>query len=193
MATSKDIIYAAQTGAVQDNIGISELLRTSTGSYTQQPYFANDSYNAQSGVIAYSQTFVGDYNHDGRPDVALISSENQLEHPNSIVIMLNQRVTPNGSCMTPSGIGIAVCSPLSGSTLSSPVNFAFSTNYLYPLCKTEVWVDGVKKSEQYEVFATEGFHHVSLSPASGTHTIGLFAVSYDGKLLLRKSYSITVK
>jgi len=189
----KDIIYAAQTGAAQDNIGISELFRTSTGSYTQQPFFPNDSYNAQSGVIPYSQTFVGDYNRDGRPDVALISSENQLEHPRSVVIMLNEGVTPNGTCLTPAGAGIAVCSPTSGATVSSPVNFAFSANYFYPLRKTEVWIDGVKKSELYEAFATEAFHNATLTLGSGTHTVGLFAVTYDGKLLLHKSYSITVK
>lgn len=189
----KDIIYPAQTGAAQDNIGISELLRTSSGTYTQQGFFPNDTYDAQPGVVPFSQTFVGDYNHDGRPDVAMISSGNQVEHPNSAVIMLNQCVRPDGSCMTPWGIGIAVCSPTSGATVSSPVKFAFSANYFYPLPTTQVWIDGVKKSEKFETFATEGFHNASLSLSSGKHTVGLFATTYDGKMLLHKVYTITVK
>ncbi len=189
----KDIIYPELTSSAQDNIGISELLRTSTGTYVQQGFFPNDTYNGEAGIIPFSQSFVGDYNHDGRPDVALISSGNQVEHPNSLVIMLNEGVPPDSSCMTPSGIGIAVCSPVSGAIVSSPVSFAFSANYFYPLRKTEVWIDGAKKSEQYEVFATEGFHRVNLSLAAGTHSVALFAVANDGKMLLHKSYSITVK
>jgi hypothetical protein len=188
-----DIIYPAQTNAAQDNIGISELLRTSSGSYTQQPFYPNDTYNAQAGVVPFSQTFVGDYNHDGRPDVAMISSGNQLNHPNSMVIMLNGGVPPNGTCMTPSGVGIAVCSPAPGSTVSRPFNVTFSANYLYPLRDTQVWIDGVKKSEQFETFDTEGFHNASFFPSTGKHTIGLFAVTNDGKMLLHKSYPITVK
>jgi len=189
----KDIIYPAQTSAAQDNIGISELLRASSGSYTQQPFYPNDTYNAQAGVVPFSQTFVGDYNHDGRPDVAMISSANQVGHPNSLVIMLNGGVPPNGTCMTPSGVGIAVCSPAPGATVSRPFNVTFSANYLYPLRDTQVWIDGVKKSEQYEAFDTQAFHSASFFPSTGKHTIGLFAVTYDGKMLLHKSYTVTVK
>lgn len=189
----KDIIYPALTDAPQDNIGISELLRTSSGSYTQQGFYPNDTYNAQAGVVPYSQTFVGDYNHDGRPDVAMISSGNQVAHPNSLVIMLNEGVPPDGTCTTPSGVGIHVCSPVAGATVSRPFNVTFSANYLYPLRDTQVWIDGVKKSEQYETFDTEAFHRASFYPSTGKHTIGLFAVSFDGKMLLHKSYTITVQ
>ena len=189
----KDIVYPAQTNAAQDNIGISELLRTSSGSYAQQPFFPNDTYNAQAGVVPFSQTFVGDYNHDGRPDVAMISSGNQVGHPNSLVIMLNEGVPPDGTCMTPSGVGIAVCSPAPGATVSRPFNVTFSANYLYPLRDTQVWIDGVKKSEQFETFDTEAFHSASFFPSTGKHTIGLYAVTYDGKMLLHRSYTITVK
>jgi hypothetical protein len=189
----KDIIYPAQTSAAQDNIGISELLRTSSGTYTQQPFYPNDTYNAQAGVVPFSQTFVGDYNHDGRPDVAMISSANQVGHPNNLVIMLNQGVPPDGTCMTPSGVGIAICSPAPGATVSRPFNVTFSANYLYPLRDTQVWIDGVKKSEQFEAFDTQAFHSASFFPSTGKHTIGLFAVTYDGKMLLHRSYTITVK
>jgi hypothetical protein len=55
------------------------------------------------------------------------------------------------------------------------------------------WRNGAKKSESYHVFGQQGFSDVSLTLSAGTHKIDLLAVALDGKLEVKKSYSLTVQ
>jgi hypothetical protein len=71
------------------------------------------------------------------------------------------------------------------------VKFSFSATSFYPLRKMEVWVDGVKKSETYHVFANQGFSDVSLTLAAGTHTVSFFAGTFDGGVT-KKTISLKV-
>jgi hypothetical protein len=43
------------------------------------------------------------------------------------------------------------------------------------------------------VFGQQGFSDVSLTLSSGTHKIDLLAVAVDGKLEVKKSYSLMVQ
>jgi len=126
-----------------------------------------------------------------RPDVVLLSTI-ESAHPNSADVLFNPDTKPNGTCQVPAPTGIAVCSPASGATVSSPVNFAFSANSFYPMRKMEVWVDGTKRSETYEVFANQGFANLSLPLAAGTHSVALFAGGFDGTVQ-KRTYSIKVQ
>ena len=110
----------------------------------------------------------------------LISTGNEVQHPSSADVLFNPATRQNGSCQVPAPAGIAMCSPASGATVSSPVSFAFSANSFYPMRKMEVWVDGAKRSETYEVFADQGFSSVSLSLTAGKHVISLFSGGFDG-------------
>ena len=155
-------------------------------------FVAIDTYNPAPGEVPFSQTFVGDYNRDGKPDVTLFSEGNEVQHPWSADVLLNTRSRPNGSCQTPAPVGIHVCSPVANSTVQNPVNFAFSAISFYPVRKMEVWIDGKKRSETYEVFANEGFANVKLTLAPGTHRVGLFSGGFDGTVQ-HTSYNINVK
>jgi len=55
----------------------------------------------------------------------------------------------------------------------------------------EVWVDGVKLSETYKVFANAGFQDVKLTLPAGTHNVDLFAGGFDSQGI-KKSFKITV-
>jgi hypothetical protein len=56
----------------------------------------------------------------------------------------------------------------------------------------EMWIDGAKVSETYEVFANEGFANVKLNLKPGPHKIGLFSGGFDGTVQ-HLSYNIAVK
>ena len=188
----KDIVYPALTAQPNNNIGVSTMQQTSTGGFQQMGFVAIDTYNPAPGEVPFSQTFVGDYNRDGKPDVTLFSEGNEVQHPWSADVLLNTRSRPNGSCQTPAPVGIHVCSPVANSTVQNPVNFAFSAISFYPVRKMEVLIDGKKRSETYEVFANEGFANVKLTLAPGTHRVGLFCGGFDGTVQ-HTSYNINVK
>ncbi|MGA3194817.1 MAG: VCBS repeat-containing protein [Terriglobales bacterium] len=187
----KDIVYAASPFQDNSDIGESTLLQTAPGTFKQLGFESIDTYYGGHGEVPFAQSFVGDYNRDGKPDVMLVS-ETENEHPESADVLLNMRPTPNGTCQTPaSPSAIMVCSPMPNQTVSNPVQFAFSATSFYPVRKMEVWIDGKKLSETYEVFANEGFGDVKLRLTPGSHRVGLFAGGFDGTVQ-KTSYMITV-
>ena len=132
---------------------------------------------------------VRDFNRDAKADLAAITTSDANSHPDSIAVMLNQASMPVGKCAPT--YGIHVCSSTTSS--ANPVHFSFSATSVYQLRKLEVWVDGVKKSETYHVVGQQGFLDVSITLASGTHKVDLLAVAVDGKLELKKSYTLIVQ
>lgn len=150
-----------------------------------------DTYHGGHGEVPFCQAFVGVYNHDGKPDVMLVSATENV-HPQSADVLLNTRPRPNGTCQMPAPVGIHACSPTPNQTVANPVQFAFSAASFYPVRKMEVWIDGKKLSETYEVFANEGFASVKLTPSAGSHKVSLFAGGFDGTEQ-HTSYKITVK
>jgi hypothetical protein len=64
----KDVIYPSYNPTPGDNtIGVNALLQTSVGKFAQGKYVTFDSFNSGPGQVPFGQTFVGDYNRDGRP------------------------------------------------------------------------------------------------------------------------------
>jgi hypothetical protein len=186
----KDIVYPWTSD--QGEIGVSDLLQTGPVVFTQGDFYSTgDTYHPGTGVVPFTQTLVGDYNHDQRPDVALMASGDADRYPNNIHILLNLQGVPDGGCKTPAPVGIAVCLPTT-QTASNPVKFSFAANSFYPMRKMEVWVDGVKLSETYKVFANAGFQDVKLTLSAGTHNVDLYAIGFDQEGF-RKSLKITVK
>ena len=122
----------------------------------------------------------------------MLISTDEINHPSSADVLLNTRAVANGTCQSPAPIGIHVCSPKPNQTVSSPVTFAFSATSFYPIRKMEVWIDGKKRSETYEVFANEGFAKLKLTLAAGTHRVALFSGGFDGTVQ-HTSYSIDVQ
>jgi hypothetical protein len=79
-------------------------------------------------------------------------------------------------CTAPSSAGVNVCSPVNGSTVSSPVKISAAATVTGTLARMEVWVDGVKKySETSSTSLT-----TSLSLAAGSHRFAVIAVNSTG-------------
>jgi hypothetical protein len=193
----KDIGFVTEnpadfTGTINPNgygFGVRVLYQMTPGNYTLGSY-KNVDYFRISGVgdHPFTDLFTADYNHDGKPDIALFTTDNASANPESAVLDLNAGTHPVGACPT-TKTGIHVCSPASSTTTSMPVSFSASA--FYPLRKMEVWVDGVKRSETRHVFGTQGYADVTLGVSAGTHKIDLYAVGFSHSMLYHTSLSIT--
>jgi FG-GAP-like repeat len=86
---------------------------------------------------------------------------------------------------------IHFCSPASGAIFSGSVPFSVAVNSFYPMRKLEIWVNGAKKSETYNTYATEAFVDTNLVLANGTYTATLIAAGYDNRLI-KKNVSFSV-
>ena len=89
---------------------------------------------------------------------------------------LTLQVGASGTCPAQSGDGVNVCSPLMGSTVTSPVLVQATATISGTLARMEVWVDGVKK---YTENASKSLS-TSLSLAAGSHTFDVYAVNTAG-------------
>lgn len=100
----------------------------------------------------------------------------------------NLTVSGSSSCAAPSSAGINVCSPVSGSTVSSPVSVRAAARITGTLARMEIWVDGVKK---YSETSSTSFS-TSLSLAAGSHRFDIYAVNTAGTKW-EKTVTATVK
>ncbi|HEX4602770.1 MAG TPA: alkaline phosphatase family protein [Candidatus Angelobacter sp.] len=74
--------------------------------------------------------------------------------------------TPPPPGCTASAIGVTVCSPAAGSTVSSPVHFTAAAKSTHPITAIRIYVDGVSR---FTVNASS--LDTSLAIASGTHSV----------------------
>jgi hypothetical protein len=184
----KDIAFTAvSTDPTSNQAGVRAVYQTSAHTWQLGAFTAADTFTVERDWQPFEDILGGDYNHDGKPDVALFATSYANTHPSSADLMLNTGSHPLGACPAPA-IGIHVCSP--GASSASPVKFSFSATSFYPIRKMEVWVDGVKKSETFHVVANQGFSDVSLGLAPGTHRVTFFSGGFDGSVMNK---TMTVK
>jgi hypothetical protein len=190
----KDIVYPAvcpstfmcpdvPSGEVPT--GIITLIQTPSHSFTQAGFTqVQDTFQA---------TYIGDFNHDGKLDLALHTGpeQNGYQSNDHLYLVTNTRAV-TGYCPTPAGSGFHICSLTAGSTVTSPVTFNFSASSLYPIRKLEVWVDGTKRSETYNSVGEQAFARPSLNLTSGKHTVSLFSGAYDGTVQ-KATFTLTVR
>lgn len=81
-----------------------------------------------------------------------------------------------GSCIAPGSPGVNICKPVSGSTVSSPVQIQAAGSVTGTVSHMELWVDGVKK------YATTSGSTLStsLSLASGSHRFAVLVINTAG-------------
>lgn len=90
--------------------------------------------------------------------------------------VVNATVAGTGSCTAPTSPGVNICTPASGSTVSSPVQVSAATTVSGTAASTQLWVDGVKK---YSIASTSLTDSISLS--AGTHRFAVIAVNTSGQ------------
>jgi hypothetical protein len=83
--------------------------------------------------------------------------------------------TVGAGCSAPSSAGVHVCSPVNGSTGSSPVIAEAASTVTGTIDRMEVWVDGAKKYT-----STTTSLNTSIPLATGTHRFDFYAVNTAG-------------
>ncbi|MBV9625134.1 MAG: VCBS repeat-containing protein, partial [Acidobacteria bacterium] len=129
-----------------------------------------------------------------RPDLELTSCTSSGCQAFNIDVFLNMTSAAFPSCNPPNGfIGITVCGPAPGSTVSSPVSFHVGAAGQTNMRKVEVWVDGHKLGEQFtHAFSKYAFFDRSFPLAAGGHNVTVFAAGWDN-WLEKSSFRINVK
>lgn len=86
-------------------------------------------------------------------------------------------VSTGGSCAADSGYDVHICTPVSGSTVNSPVQVQATAHITGTLARMEVWVDGMKKYTE----TTSVSLNTSIPVAAGNnHRFDVYAVNTAG-------------
>jgi len=91
------------------------------------------------------------------------------------------------ACLIPSTAGVNICSPASGSSMSSPVQVQATSKVTGTIARMQLWVDGVKKFTSASTTLT-----TSISLAAGTHRFAVVATNTAGQKW-ESSVNATVK
>jgi hypothetical protein len=109
---------------------------------------ADGTYSAPvtfGGGNSTSSPVVGDFDKNGKPDIIYPVEKATQYYPNttsSLEIFLNS--SAGAACAIPTSVGITVCDPQNGSTVTSPVHLRASARLSTPVYRFEVWTNGVK-------------------------------------------------
>ncbi len=129
------------------------------------------------------------------PDITLNQSPNggspPQNTPSYLVAELNQASSGwFGPCAYPrTGKGFNVCS--AGAPSPDGALFSASVNSFGSIRKVELWVDGVKVSEQYHTWGQHAYFDWSGNFSNGTHQATFYAADVDNRLQ-RYDFSFTV-
>lgn len=162
-----------------DDQALGILLRGPDGNFTLQEIDFGALPPPDEGNV-----LVGDFNRDSKPDILFTASDNT----DSIFNVFNYINTTSGMgvrtrCEYPSSAaGISTCLYRSGAN-GATVSFGAAANWFEPLRKLELWLDGNKVAEQYNVwdkYAWLSSNAYTFSP--GTHRAAFYTAGYDNTL-----------
>jgi hypothetical protein len=83
-------------------------------------------------------------------------------------------VSNGGSCAADPGYDVHICTPVSGTTVNSPVQVSATAHITGTLARMEVWVDGVKKYAETSSLTLNTSIPV---PAGKNHRFDVYAVN----------------
>jgi hypothetical protein len=128
-------------------------------------------------------------NSDNKPDILADTFANNQPTAN---FFLNDTSAWFGGCALPTGgTGIHLCSTTTYTSTSAA--FSLSAVGIPLMHRMELWVDGVKKYQQFaRDYSHYAFLDTTVSLSVGTHKVSVYAAGEDNSLQ-RKDYTITVK
>lgn len=109
------------------------------------------------------QILAGDYNRDGKIDLAVVAARPVSQGGFDLSILTNTSAYPGGACVPPVTPGIRVCSP--GQTSGTTVTVLADATNVNPTVYMDLYVDGVKKISYGSTHELRG----SFTLAPGTH------------------------
>jgi hypothetical protein len=123
-------------------------------------------------------------NRDTKADLVFSETSVPSGNPATLVTLLNTTLGNFPTCSAPNAaVGINVCSPAAGSSVSSPVNFAVGASGDTPMRDVQIWIDGKKQAQQLPgAFSNYSFLNATLPVAAGSHRLAILAVGWDGSV-----------
>jgi hypothetical protein len=173
-----DLVTTVVDGQAAEVYMVFFLAGSSPGQFTTQTWNITPYSSVDNGTMPV----VGDFNHDNKPDFALVSTIS----PGASTIYTGLNTDTQGlwsNCDYPAtGRGIHVCSPDVSS--GAAVNFNATSHSFGSLRKMELWVDGKKVAEQHHTWEGNASFSFSSTLAAGTHQGAIFAADVDDTLQL---------
>jgi FG-GAP-like repeat len=141
-----------------------------------------DATQAFTGETAYSfgqnsvnQMLAGDFNRDGKLDLAVLYSGPTIPSTDKgFSFLYNTSTYPTGACVVPAGPGVSICSP--GATSGTAVNVLAAANVDNPAVYLELWVDGKRVTG----YGSTDTLRTSVTLTPGRHNIGVVAIDAAG-------------
>ncbi len=121
-----------------------------------------------------------DLNNDGLMDLIATG-------PQELEVELNSSARPDCSSPNSQKLAVHVCSPVSGTTVSSPFTVRAAANSPTDVLRIEAWLDGKKVGQQLS-----NQLRLTLNPSAGTHTLTIIPVDIFGSYIKHK-LTITVQ
>jgi hypothetical protein len=155
---------------------------------------ADGTYNAPQVVDSPGDEMFGvtvlRADRDTKPDVAAFYSAKGT--PATDVLLNNTATGTFPGCAAPNAFrGISVCSPpTNGVTVASPITFSIGAATQTPGRKVELWIDGVKRSEQLkQQFSRYAYFDLKELPLeNGNHSVTVYTAGIDN-LLQKTSFT----
>jgi hypothetical protein len=130
-------------------------------------------YLTGAGDNTVIQMLSGDYNRDGKTDLALLVNQYR-SGPGDFTILSNTSSYPHGTCVPPATPGIHQCSP--GPTSGTSVHILAAATNPNPTVYMELWVDGVKRVG----YGSTNELNTTLTLTPGTHRLAFFSSDAAG-------------
>lgn len=144
---------------------VAVFFQTSKGGFLGPFYYPTDSSGSPQAIV------VGDFNGDGRKDLAVAGGEDS-----HLLVYLNN--TSNLTCDFFSNAGVHVCGPQPGATVSSPLNISASAQGTpFPIVAMKAYINGTQVASND--FNTLG---ASVSTTTGSKQLAVNAWDPNGKV-----------
>ena len=169
---------------------IGVLTRNSSGTYNPDQIV----YTAPGTNLVLENMNVVRGDQNTKPDISLAQcTAVPCVSAYNLTVLRNTTTGNFPTCTPPNAFeGIHVCSPLAGSTVTSPVKFRVGAAGQTPMRKVEVWVDGKKLVEQLDGFSHYTFMDKTEPLAAGSHQVTIYAAGWDN-WLEKTSFTLKVQ
>jgi hypothetical protein len=148
---------------------------------------ANGTFTQQEIVFGFAppdrgNLLVGDFDRDRKPDLLLTASDNS-DQVFQVFDYLNTTASGSWSpCLYPNAAGGIVTCLFRSGTNDATVRLDAAAAGFEPLRKLELWVDGVKVTEQHNVWDKYAWLNYAHVYGAGTHRADVFSAGYDNAL-----------
>ncbi|KAA6459776.1 VCBS repeat-containing protein [Acidobacteria bacterium AB60] len=150
-----------------------------------QAFTAESTYPFSTNQV--DQMRAGDFNHDGKTDLAVLYSGPSVpSNEKGFSFLYNTSSYPGGACPVPAGPGINVCSP--GATSGTAVNVLAAGNVDNPAVYLELWVDGARVAG----YGSTNELRTTITLTPGRHALGFVAIDAAGNKV-SKTNVVTVQ